>query len=84
MGTVYSALGAEIDVVEFADQLVPAADKDVVKVYSKRVEKKFNLMLETKVTAVEAKEDGLYVSFEGKAAPAEPVRYDNVLVAVVV
>ena len=26
MGTVYSALGAEIDVVEFADQLVPAAD----------------------------------------------------------
>jgi dihydrolipoamide dehydrogenase len=82
MGTVYSALGAEIDVVEFADQLVPAADKDVVKVYTKRVENKFNLMLETKVTAVEAKKDGLYVSFEGKQAPVEPVRYDNVLVAV--
>ena len=82
MGTVYSALGAEIDVVEFADQLVPAADKDVVKVYTKRVEGKFNLMLETKVTAVEAKADGLYVSFEGKHAPAEPVRYDSVLVAV--
>ena len=82
MGTVYSALGAEIDVVEFADQLVPAADKDVVKVYTKRVEGKFNLMMETKVTAVEAKADGLYVSFEGKHAPAEPVRYDSVLVAV--
>ncbi len=39
-------------------------------------------MLETKVTAVEAREDGLYVSYEGKHAPAEPVRYDNVLVAV--
>jgi dihydrolipoamide dehydrogenase len=40
------------------------------------------VMLETKVTAVEAKEDGLYVTFEGKQAPAEPVRYDKVLVAV--
>ena len=82
MGTVYSSLGSEIDVVEFADQLVPAADKDIVKIYTKRVAKKFNIMLETKVTAVEAREDGLYVSYEGKHAPAEPVRYDNVLVAV--
>jgi dihydrolipoamide dehydrogenase len=82
MGTVYSSLGSEIDVVEFADQLVPAADKDIVKIYTKRVAKKFNIMLETKVTAVEARADGLYVSYEGKHAPAEPVRYDNVLVAV--
>ncbi|MEN9534503.1 MAG: hypothetical protein RIQ83_3727 [Pseudomonadota bacterium] len=82
MGTVYSSLGSEIDVVEFADQLVPAADKDIVKIYAKRVAKKFNIMLETKVTAVEARADGLYVSYEGKHAPAEPVRYDNVLVAV--
>ena len=74
--------GFRIDVVEFADQLVPAADKDIVKIYTKRVAKKFNIMLETKVTAVEAREDGLYVSYEGKHAPAEPVRYDNVLVAV--
>lgn len=82
MGTVYSALGAQLDVVEFADQLVPAADKDIIKIFTKKIEKKFNIMLETKVTAIEAKADGLYVSFEGKAAPAEPVRYDNVLVAV--
>lgn len=82
MGTVYRALGSQIDVVEFLDQLVPAADKDVVKIYQKFVKDKFNVMLETKVTAVEAKEDGLYVSFEGKQAPAEAVRYDKVLVAV--
>lgn len=82
MGTVYSALGSQIDVVEFADQLVPAADKDVVKVFTKRVKSKFNIMLETKVVAVESKKDGLYVTFEGKQAPAEPVRYDAVLVAV--
>lgn len=82
MGTVYRALGSQIDVVEFADQLVPAADKDVIKIYQKYVKNKFNVILSTKVVAVEAKEDGLYVSFEGKNAPAEAVRYDKVLVAV--
>ncbi|MBP2845952.1 dihydrolipoyl dehydrogenase [Dickeya oryzae] len=82
MGTVYHALGSQIDVVEMFDQVIPAADKDVVKVFTKRISKKFNLMLETKVTAVEAKEDGIYVSMEGKNGPAEPQRYDAVLVAI--
>ncbi|CAM4230629.1 dihydrolipoyl dehydrogenase [Pseudoalteromonas byunsanensis] len=82
MGTVYRALGSQIDVVEFADQLVPAADKDVIKIYQRYVKDKFNVMLSTKVVAVDAKDDGLYVTFEGKKAPAEPVRYDKVLVAV--
>ncbi|KEY60718.1 dihydrolipoyl dehydrogenase [Serratia sp. DD3] len=82
MGTVYHALGSNIDVVEMFDQVIPAADKDVVKVFTKRISKQFNLMLETKVTAVEAREDGIYVSMEGKKAPAEPQRYDAVLVAI--
>ncbi len=47
-------------------EVIPAADKDIVKVFTKRISKKFNLMLETKVTAVEAKEDGIYVTMEGK------------------
>ncbi|TDQ57165.1 dihydrolipoamide dehydrogenase [Mesocricetibacter intestinalis] len=81
MGTVYHALGSEIDVVEMFDQVIPAADKDIVAIYTKRIEKKFNLLLETKVTAVEAKEDGVYVSMEGKAAN-ETRRYDAVLVAI--
>ncbi|NVJ66727.1 MAG: dihydrolipoyl dehydrogenase [Gammaproteobacteria bacterium] len=83
MATVYRALGAKIDVVEMADQLVPAADKDVVKVLQKFVSKKYeNIMLETSVTAVEAKKDGLYVTFEGKNAPEKPVKYDMILSAV--
>jgi len=82
MGTVYSALGSNVSVVEFADQLVPAADKDIVKIYNNYVKKRFNIMLSTKVVAVEAKDDGLYVTFEGKKAPVEPVRYDKILVAV--
>ncbi|OSN08205.1 dihydrolipoyl dehydrogenase [Lonsdalea iberica] len=82
MGTVYHALGSKIDVVEMFDQVIPAADKDVVKTFTKRISNKFGLMLETKVTAVEAKEDGIYVTMEGKNAPAEPQCYDAVLVAI--
>jgi dihydrolipoamide dehydrogenase len=82
MGTVYHSIGSQIDVVEMLDQVIPAADKDIVKVYVKRIKNKFNLMLETKVTAVEAKKDGIYVSMEGKNTPAEAVRYDAVLVAI--
>ncbi|QIQ21769.1 dihydrolipoyl dehydrogenase [Zophobihabitans entericus] len=82
MGTVYHALGSEVDVVEMFDQVIPPADKDVVKVFTKQIEKKFKLILETKVTAVEAKPDGIYVSMEGDKAPKEPQRYDAVLVAI--
>jgi dihydrolipoamide dehydrogenase len=83
MGTVYSSLGAKVSVVEFADQLVPAADADVVKIYTKHNKPRFeSIMLSTKVVAVEAKEDGLYVTFEGKNAPEGQVRYDKILVAV--
>jgi dihydrolipoamide dehydrogenase len=82
MGTVYHALGSKIDVVEMFDQVIPAADKDVIKIFTKQVKNKFNMMLETKVTKVEAKEDGIYVTMEGKKAPAEAQRYDAVLVAI--
>ena len=81
MGTVYDALGSEVEVVEMFDQVIPAADKDVVGIYTKQVEKKFKLMLETKVTAVEAKDDGIDVSMEGKACN-DTKRYDAVLVAI--
>lgn len=82
MGTVYSALGSKVSVVEFADQLVPAADKDIVQAYTRFNKKRFDLMLSTKVVAVEAKDDGLWVTFEGKKAPTEPQRFDKILVAV--
>jgi dihydrolipoamide dehydrogenase len=83
MATVYSTLGAQIDVVEMLDGLMLGADRDLVKVWEKFNSKRFaNVMLKTKTTAAEAKQDGIYVSFEGEKAPAEPQRYDLVLVAV--
>ncbi len=84
MATVYNALGADISVVEFMDQLMPGADKDLVKPLHKHVEKNYKaIMLKTKVTKVEAKKDGIWVTFEGDNAPKDQsVRYDQVLVAV--
>jgi dihydrolipoamide dehydrogenase len=83
MATVYSTLGAQIDVVEMLDGLMAGADRDLVKVWEKYNSKRFaNVMLKTKTIAAEAKDDGIYVTFEGEKAPAEPQRYDLVLVAV--
>ncbi len=82
MGTVYSTLGARLDVVEMMDGLMQGADRDLVKVWQKMNEHRFdNIMLNTKTTAVEAREDGVYVTFEGAKVPAEAQRYDLVLVA---
>ncbi|MEX3896039.1 dihydrolipoyl dehydrogenase [Paraburkholderia sp. BR10954] len=83
MATVYSTLGAQIDVVEMLEGLMTGADRDLVKVWEKYNSQRFaNVMLKTKTVAAEAKDDGIYVSFEGEKAPAEPQRYDLVLVAV--
>ncbi|WP_458735695.1 dihydrolipoyl dehydrogenase [Zobellella taiwanensis] len=82
MGTVYHALGSKIDVVEMFDQLIPAADKDLIRIFTKQVKSKFNLMLETKVTAVEAKDDGIHVSMENKKGETITNVYDAVLVAI--
>jgi dihydrolipoamide dehydrogenase len=83
MATVYSTLGSKIDVVEMLDGLMMGADRDLVKVWEKYNAKRFsNVMLKTKTTKAEARDDGIYVSFEGEKAPAEPQRYDLVLVAV--
>jgi dihydrolipoamide dehydrogenase len=83
MGTVYSALGARLDVVEMLPTLMTGADRDLVKVWDKMNASRFDhVMLKTKTVAAEAREDGIWVSFEGEAAPKEPQRYDLVLQAV--
>jgi dihydrolipoamide dehydrogenase len=83
MATVYSTLGARVDVVEMLDGLMPGADRDLVRVWQKFNAARFDsVMLKTKTTAVETKFDGVHVSFEGEAAPAGAQRYDMVLVSV--
>jgi len=83
MGTVYSTLGARLDVVEMQDGLMQGADRDLVKVWQKMNAKRFdNVMLKTKTVGAEATADGIRVTFEGEGAPKEPQLYDLVLQAV--
>jgi dihydrolipoamide dehydrogenase len=83
MATVYSTLGSRVDVVEMLDGLMPGADRDLVKVWSKRNAGRFDrIMLKTRTVSAEAKSDGILVGFEGEEAPAEPDYYDLVLVSV--
>ena len=82
MGMVYQALGSTVEVVEMLDQVIPAADKDIIKNFTKATRDVYQYRLETKVTAVEAKPEGISVTFEAKDGGTEVQQYDAVLVAI--
>ncbi|MCC6213203.1 MAG: dihydrolipoyl dehydrogenase, partial [Burkholderiales bacterium] len=83
MGTVYSTLGARLDVVEMLDGLMQGADRDLVAVWRKFNARRFdNILLKTKTAKAEATAQGIQVWFEGEKAPQEPQLYDMVLVSV--
>lgn len=87
MATVYSALGSKVTVVEFMDQLMPGADKDLVKPLADRLKKQgVEVHLKTKASQVKADKKGITVSFEAAAEGEQPAlgatAYDRVLVAV--
>ena len=84
MATVYSTLGARVDVVEMLDGLMQGPDRDLVKVWEKQNAQRFDqVMLNTRTVAVEARDDGLWVKFEGTdgqtQAPMDAQRYDMIL-----
>lgn len=79
MATVYSALGTEITIVEMMPQIIPGADKDLVRPLMMISKKRYkDIKLKTKVTNVTAKKNGLEVEFDEK----DKITYDKVLVAV--
>ncbi len=83
MGTVYSTLGAKLDVVEMLDGLMQGADRDLVKVWQKMNAPRFDkLMLKTKTVGAEATKDGVRVMFEGLDGTKSEGVYDLVLQAV--
>jgi dihydrolipoamide dehydrogenase len=83
MACVYDALGSKITVVEFMDQLMPGADKDMVKPLQTRIAKRYeNIFLKTKVTAIEAQKKGLKVTFEDANSEITTDTFDKVLVSV--
>ncbi|MFM8624146.1 MAG: dihydrolipoyl dehydrogenase, partial [Betaproteobacteria bacterium] len=83
MGTVYSTLGARLDVVEMMDGLMQGADRDLVKVWEKMNKGRFdNIMLKTKTVGATATPEGIKVQFEGLDGSKFEGTYDLVLQAV--
>jgi dihydrolipoamide dehydrogenase len=81
MAQIYSALGAEITIVEMLDHIIPPADKDLVQPLFQKLKKKYQILTKTKVTGITAAESGITANFEGDKAP-ESGEFDAVLVAV--
>lgn len=82
MATVYHALGSEITVVELADQLISSADRDIVSPLFKRIKRQYaNIFLSTKVTSMNAQNDGIKVGFKGGDSPEFDI-FDKVLVSI--
>ncbi len=83
LGQVYAALGSEVSVVEMMPQLVPGADKDLLKVLAQRLKTQFSkIMLETRVAQMEDTGSGVKVSFEAKDGSVAEQTYSKVLVAI--
>jgi len=82
MATIYHALGAKVTVVELMDSLIPGADKDVVRVLHKKIEKRYEkILLKTKVSKVEGQKGGLKISFDGAGGQSSDV-FDYMLMSV--
>ncbi len=82
MATVYSALGANVTVVELSPGLIPGADKDLIRPFERALKSRYeNIFTNTKVTELTPSKKGIVCKFEGKKAPEEDT-FDNVLVAI--
>ena len=82
MGMVYQALGSKVEVVEMLEQVIPAADKDIIRTFTKATKDVYEYIMETKVTAVVPNDNGIEVTFETKDGRTNIKEYDAVLVAI--
>lgn len=82
MATFYHAFGTRVTIVELSGNLMPGVDADLVKPLQKRIQSRYEAIhLNTRVSRIEPRDDGLWAWFEGNNAP-ESQRFDHVLVAV--
>jgi dihydrolipoamide dehydrogenase len=86
LATVYDALGSQVTVVEFTDELIPGCDRDLVKPLQRRISERYtDIHLGTRVASIDASEDGLHATFaavgDGASSTPQPAVFDRVLVA---
>jgi dihydrolipoamide dehydrogenase len=85
LGTVYAAIGTKVTVVEMMPGLLPGADRDLVNILAKRIEKICEaVLLNTKVVSMKETSGGIAVTFEGAGLGDGPKErtFDRVLVSI--
>jgi len=83
LGSVYSAIGSKVSVVEMLDSLLPGADKDLVAHLSKRIKSSFErVMLNSKVIEMKETKSRLKVKIEDKDGKVKDDEYEYVLMSV--
>ncbi|HEU4926697.1 MAG TPA: dihydrolipoyl dehydrogenase [Vicinamibacterales bacterium] len=85
LGSVYAALGTRVTVVEMTPGLLPGADRDLVNILAKRIEKICEaVLLNTKVVSMKEAGQGIAVMFEGEGLGDRPKEqtFDRVLVSI--
>jgi dihydrolipoamide dehydrogenase len=85
LGSVYAALGTRVTVVEMTSGLLPGADRDLVNILAKRIEKMCEaVLLDTKVVSMKEAGDAIAVTFEGEGLGERPKEqtFDRVLVSI--
>ncbi len=81
MGSVYAGLGTEVTVAEMTDGLMPGADRDLVKVLKKRLDKLFDdILLNTKVQDVKKSKKNVKVTLSTPDGESTQT-FDKILVA---
>ncbi|WP_417309478.1 dihydrolipoyl dehydrogenase [Devosia sp.] len=85
LGSVWSRLGSKVTVVEFLDRILPGLDSEAARQMQRTLQKQgLEFKLGTKVTGVEASENGTQIATMEPAAGGEATQFeaDAVLVAV--
>ena len=83
LGSVYTALGSKVSVVEMTDGLLPGCDRDLVSVLKRRLDRKFaSIMLNTRVEEVKEQKNGVMVTMADSKQETTKKRFDKVLIAI--
>jgi dihydrolipoamide dehydrogenase len=83
LGSVYTALGSRVTVAEMTPDLLPGADRDLVRPLQRRLKERFeDIFLETTVTELRAQKNGLRVALSSGEEKAQTRLFDAVLLSV--
>jgi len=83
LGTIYAALGTRISIVEMMGQLLPGADQDLVRIFSRNAKNIFeSIILNTTIIEMKEQEKGIQVVMKNSLKEIQKASFQKVLVTV--